>query len=48
MQAVAQDSSKWRITCNYKSGEPEEKISYIDYVETSLEKLDFLTFNGNR
>ena len=45
MQAVAQDSSKWRITCNYKPG---EKISYTDYVETTLEKLDILTFNGNK
>ena len=45
MKAVAQDSSKWRITCNY---EPGEKISYTDYVEITLEKLDILTFNGNK
>ncbi len=45
MGKVAQDSSKWRITCDYESG---KKISYTDYVETSLKKLDILTFNGNR
>ena len=45
MLTVAQNSSKWRITCDYRPG---EKISYTDYVETSLEKLDLVTFNGNR
>ncbi|XP_028391273.1 uncharacterized protein LOC114516098 [Dendronephthya gigantea] len=45
MQSVAKNCTKWRITCDFRQG---EKISYIDYVETSLTNLDILTFNGNR
>jgi hypothetical protein len=45
MQTIARNSTKWRITCDHRPG---EKISYIDYVEASLEKIDLLTFNGNR
>ena len=45
MQGVAEDSVKWRITCDYRK---TNAISYTDYVEASLQNVNILTFNGNR
>lgn len=42
MESIHQDSSKWRITCDYQSS----GTVYTDYVRVSNKKVNILTFNN--
>lgn len=43
MASIQQDSSKWRISCNYESS----GTVYRDYVRVSNAQVNILTFNGH-
>ena len=43
MTSIEEDSSKWRMTCQYDS----DSVVYTDYVRGNNDKINILTFNGD-